>query len=1093
MPDPTSPDPRRRVDPAPSPEAPSTVDDTGAYQPADSTGLYTPAPLAGAPSIPDYRITAEIGRGGMGRVYAGHDLTLDREVAIKTLLPGADAERFVTEAKITARLPHPAIPPVHALGRLADGTPYLAMKLIRGRTLADLLDKRPSPLDELPRFVQIFEQVAQAVGFAHAHGIFHRDLKPLNIMVGALGEVQVMDWGLAKELKDEGGRMNDEESQANSSDSSFILHPPSLLTGDRTQVGSVLGTPGYMAPEQARGEAVDARADVFALGATLAAILTGQPAFVGASKREVIDSAARADLADVRKRLTNSGADCELIALALSCLSADVAERPVDGRAVAALVAAYRAGVEARLKQAETQRAEALVREAEQRKRRRTVQVAGGVIAVVLLTGLTVSLWQMFRAIDAEGQANQNARQARTERDAKDAALQAEQQARQDETKARRQAFAALRSMTVEVLERKFAQGTVLTEDDRTFLRGVIAQFDAFAAIKGDDAGSRAVRAEGRLRVGNMRYTLAERQEAEKDYDEALGIYKQLAAEFPSRAEYREGLADTHNNRGNLRNAAGRLKEAEQDFDEALRIRQHLVADLPTEPAFRQDLAKSYNNRGNLLNATGRLKEADKDFDEALRIQKRLAADVPARPEFRQDLARSLNNRGILLRAVGRLPEAGKDCEQALSICKRLAADDPNRPEFRQDLALSYVNRGNLLRDTGRPQEAETDYDQALRIQKQLAAEFPARPEFRQELAVSHNNRGNLLRDTGRPRDAEEAYDQALSIQKQLAADIPTRPEFRQELARTLINRGNLLNVTGRLQEAEKDYDQALSIQKQLAADFPTRPEFREDLTKTHNNRGSLLRATGRFQEAERDYDQALSIRKQLAADFPSRTEFRQDLASSYNNRGLLLSYTGRPQEAEKDYQQALNIYQQLAAELPNQPDLRSTLAGTCVNLAVLHQQQGDWAVAKRLLLEGRPHHLAALRANPRHPTYRQFYRNHLGVLSQVHAALLEQEDAVRTALTRRDLGWNAPADAYDAACFLSRCIPIVANHDELDDGQRKAAARFYGDAALRLLRDAVGKGYRDVTHMKEDTALAPLRQRDDFQKLVAALEGMGK
>ena len=125
------------------------------------------------------------------------------------------------------------------------------------------------------------------------------------------------------------------------------------------------------------------------------------------------------------------------------------------------------------------------------------------------------------------------------ERDAKDLALKAEQQARADETKARQQAFAALRSMTTDVVERKFAQGAVLTEDDRAFLRGVIAQYDAFAAIKGDDADSRAVRAEGRSRVGMMRHTLGELKEAEQDYDQALSLYKQLAADFPSRPEFR--------------------------------------------------------------------------------------------------------------------------------------------------------------------------------------------------------------------------------------------------------------------------------------------------------------------------------------------------------------------------------------------------------------------------------------------------------------------------------------------------------------------------------------------------------------------------
>jgi tetratricopeptide (TPR) repeat protein len=718
---------------------------------------------------------------------------------------------------------------------------------------------------------------------------------------------------------------------------------------------------------------------------------------VGASKREVIDTTARAELADVRERLTSSGADGELVALTLWCLSADAAQRPADGHAVAALVAAYRAGVEARLRRAETDRAEALVREAEQRKRRRTVQAAGGVIAVVLLAGLGVSLWQMSRAVNAEGQANQNAQQAREERDAKGLALAAEQQARRDETKARQQAFAALRSMTAEVVERKFAQGAVLTGEDRAFLRGVIAQFDAFAKIKGDDADSRAVRAEGRLRVGVMRDRLGELREAEQDYDQALRIYKQLAADFPSR------------------------------------------------PEFRANLAMSHINRGALLTHTGRLREAERDYDQALSIQKQLAADFPSQPEFRRDLARS------------------------------------------------HSNRANLLYATGRLREAEKDFDRALSIQKQLAADFRSRPDFRQDLGRSYNSRGSLLRDTGRLREAEKDFDRALSIQRQLAADFPSRPEFRHDLVRSHSIRGLLLYSTGRLQEAERDYEQALRIQNQLVADFPSRPEFREELANSHNSRGMLLYATGRPKEAEQDYDQALRIQRQLAADFPSRPEFRQQLANSHNNRGILQYTTGRPKEAEEDYGQALRIRKQLAADFPNKPDLRNELAAGCVNLALLRQQQGNWAAAKRLLLEGRPHHLAALKANPRNPTYRQFYRNHLMVLTAAHAGLLEQEDAVRTAETCRDLGWDAPADAYDAACFLSRCIPIMAKHYQPDAKQRQAAAQFYQGAAMKLLRDAVSKGYKDVAHMKKDTDLDPLRRQEDFQKLVARLEGRGK
>jgi serine/threonine protein kinase len=231
------PKPNRSLVPEVQP-LPSTV---GA-SPDSSVNTTTPQQpatlLTDAPRIPGYRIIGEIARGGMGRIFAAFDETLEREVAIKTLLPRADQRRFITEAKITARLPHPGIPPVHALGTLEDGTPWLAMKLIRGRTLHDLLQSLLQSRDPLlqsrdpllqsrdpllqsrdpllqsrdpllqsrdrqgagdrGRFIQIFEQIAQAVGFAHARGILHRDLKPLNVMVGELGEVQVMDWGWRK-------------------------------------------------------------------------------------------------------------------------------------------------------------------------------------------------------------------------------------------------------------------------------------------------------------------------------------------------------------------------------------------------------------------------------------------------------------------------------------------------------------------------------------------------------------------------------------------------------------------------------------------------------------------------------------------------------------------------------------------------------------------------------------------------------------------------------------------------------------------------------------------------------------------------------
>src|SRR3954451_14900818 len=214
-------------------------------------------------------LLGEIARGGMGAVLRGRDADLGRDVAVKLLLERHEGSpelvrRFVEEAQIAGQLQHPGIVPVYELGALPDERLYIAMKLIRGRTLAELLADRADAAEDRPRYLAIFEQACQAMAYAHACGVIHRDLKPSNVMVGSFGEVQVMDRGLAKVI-DRGGVADEERSLR----SQAVPDPVrTLRTGsgaDESRAGSVLGTPSYMAPEQARGQldTLDERADVF--------------------------------------------------------------------------------------------------------------------------------------------------------------------------------------------------------------------------------------------------------------------------------------------------------------------------------------------------------------------------------------------------------------------------------------------------------------------------------------------------------------------------------------------------------------------------------------------------------------------------------------------------------------------------------------------------------------------------------------------------------------------------------------------------------------------------------------------------------------
>lgn len=238
------------------------------------------ARLQVASAIPDfsgtrYRILERIGAGGMGTVYLGEDSVLGRRVALKVLdVPDAAGElaaRLLREAQILARLEHPGIVPVHDAGSLADGRAFYAMKFVQGEPL----DRHIASVDRLADRLRIFQGICDAVGFAHARGVLHRDLKPENIMVGPFGEVLVMDWGVAKILRPEADGREERTGESRASSSSGILAKPV-----RTAHGIVLGTPGYMAPEQARGESatLDERADIFSLGALLQFLLVGSVA-----------------------------------------------------------------------------------------------------------------------------------------------------------------------------------------------------------------------------------------------------------------------------------------------------------------------------------------------------------------------------------------------------------------------------------------------------------------------------------------------------------------------------------------------------------------------------------------------------------------------------------------------------------------------------------------------------------------------------------------------------------------------------------------------------------------------------------------------
>ncbi|MEO6776730.1 MAG: protein kinase [Kofleriaceae bacterium] len=223
-----------------------------------------------------YEQICEHARGGLGRIVRAFDRRLGRTVAVKELLRRDEwhEARFVREALITARLEHPGIVPVHEAGRWPNGDPFYVMKLVEGRTLKELMASHRTPRERLGLLPHLIA-VADAVGYAHSEGVIHRDVKPSNVIVGSFGETIVVDWGLARDIKHDLAEP--------------LPEPMAEGSGVSTISGKVVGTPAYMAPEQARGELVDARADVYAIGAVLYELLAGKAPHADETPQAMLD------------------------------------------------------------------------------------------------------------------------------------------------------------------------------------------------------------------------------------------------------------------------------------------------------------------------------------------------------------------------------------------------------------------------------------------------------------------------------------------------------------------------------------------------------------------------------------------------------------------------------------------------------------------------------------------------------------------------------------------------------------------------------------------------------------------------------------
>ncbi len=613
--------------------------------------------------------------------------------------------------------------------------------------------------------------------------------------------------------------------------------------------------------------------------------------------------------------------------------------------------------------------------------------------------------------------------------------------------------------------------------------------------------------------LGMLLVALGQHEAAKEQYLKALSILEKHPG-IPGSADYLSDLAGCHNQLGKLFAGLGQRAAAEKQYRKALAIQEKLANDFPTVPAYRLDLAASRNNLGMLLASHGEQAAAEEQLRKALAIQEKLVADFPAVRGYRSELAMSHCNLGLLLAGLGQRAAAEEQYRKALAINEKLAVDFPNVPSYRRNLAINHHNLALLFADHSERGAAEEQWRKALAIQEKLVEDFPAVPTYRAEQALSHASLGILFAEFDKRPQAQEQYRKALAIQEKLVADFPLVPEYREDLAKCHGNLGIQVAALGKPVEAAEQYRKALAIREKLVKDFPAVPAYRRDLASSHTNLGVLLTGLGKPAEAVEQFSKCLAILEKLADENPTVPAYRFDLAQSHGNLGEVFADLGKPVAAEEQYRKGLAIEKKLVDDFPTVSEFKVSLGGSYGSLGNLvriggdpaeslkwyglaidclqpiHTKEPDDVTAKQFLLNslrGRAEahdqlqkFAAAVKdwdraieisppvAQPQFRANRAKSRLNAGMVSEAMAEVAE--------LTKTPT-WNANQWYYFASMYSMASSKIADKRQE------------YSDRAMELLQKAVKAGYKDAKHIRKNTDLDPLRERDDFKKLMAELE----
>lgn len=782
-----------------------------------------------------YVLKSVHGKGGLGLVWLARDSRLNRDVALKQLLPNHESSPetihgFLKEAQITAQLEHPNIVPVYELGPQDTGDePYYTMRLIRGKTLADAIgefhrhdEAKHSPLRQR-QLLAAFMAVCNAIAFAHDRGVIHRDLKPQNIVLGDFGEVIVLDWGLAKLV-----------GQPESSDTAQPGHGDFVSLSDtadteKTKAGRVLGTPSYMAPEQAAGdtEAIGPATDIYGLGAILFSILTGKPPHSGTMVLTLLDKIANGPTPQAREWNPR-------IPPALNAICAKAMERSSDKRYPAAGQLA--SDIERWLADEPVSafRDPLITRAVRWAKGHKVLVVGAAVLLVTALVALSV-----------------NSVMIRAEKQRTEAALRKAENNYAS-------ALQAVEEMLQKVGHEDLKHVPQMESIRRELLERALAFYQRFLHEMPDDPTLRFEIAKTNYHVAEILQKLDRHDEAIDGFRRTAELCRQLTGQSDRHVEQTRLLATALIDLGESHRMAGELDRAEQAYQQAAQVLREIPAGAADE-VDQRELARATYNRGIVLHRTNDTTGARQSFEQANELLQEVVRLRAFDDKALQELARVKINYGSLLKDAEEFEAAEASYRQAINHLERLVVVKPKNRNYREELATAFTNLGNLLLERpDRQADARVAFEDSLRQLEDLAARSPNVPNYQNQLARTLNSLGGVMLSHA-PESTAQLWQRSLGIYRKLTDELPHVTEYQSMHGATA---GNLAYVVLRendIEHARSLLKEAIERQREALAANPENSDYRKFLQNHYRTLADLCLKTG-------DHRQAAATAELLAA-----------------------------------------------------------------------------------------------------------------------------------------------------------------------------------------------------------------------------------